>query len=262
MQTIQNNNNSQNILNFNNKDNKNIMNYSDLSQYKLEYNIYELNNLNYNEALIKDKRTYIQYYLSLLKTKHLLLFSFCSPNDYNSKIIKILLLLLSFTIYLIVNALFFNDNTIHNIYIDNGKYNFIYQIPQIIYSSLISIILNIILKTFALSEQNILELKNSKDKKLINNKSKELIRCLYHKFILFFIISFIFLLFFWYYLSIFCAVYENTQIHLIKDTLISFGLSMIYPFGIYLIPGIFRIPSLKTNTRETLYKLSKIIQLI
>ena len=31
MQTIQNNNNSQNILNFNNKDNKNIMNYSDLS---------------------------------------------------------------------------------------------------------------------------------------------------------------------------------------------------------------------------------------
>ena len=87
-------------------------------------------------------------------------------------------------------------------------------------------------------------------------------KLLFYKFILFFILSFIYLLFFWYYISSFCAVYENTQIHLIKDTLISFGLSLIYPFVIYLIPGIFRIPSLKTNKREKMYKLSKIIQLI
>ena len=97
---------------------------------------------------------------------------------------------------------------------------------------------------------------------MINKKSKELIKFLYYKFIAFFIISFFFLLFFWYYISLFCAVYENTQIHLIKDTLISFGLSMIYPFGIYLIPGIFRIPSLRSNNRITMYKFSKIIQSI
>ena len=150
----------------------------------------------------------------------------------------------------------------HKIYIDNGKYNILYQIPQIIYSSLISSILNIILKTLALTEQNIIKLKNINNKILIKKKSDELIKFIYFKFILFFIFSFIFLLFFWYYISIFCAVYENTQIHLIKDTIISFGLSMLYPFGIYLIPGIFRIPSLRCNNREKLYKFSKIIQLI
>ena len=42
----------------------------------------------------------------------------------------------------------------------------------------------------------------------------------------------------------FCAIYKNTQIHLLKDTLMSFGLSMISPFVIYLLPGLFRIPAL------------------
>ena len=59
----------------------------------------------------------------------------------------------------------------------------------------------------------------------------------------------------------FCAIYINTQIHLIKDTLISFGLSLCYPFGIYLIPGIFRIPAL-SNKKKCLYDFSRILQII
>ena len=82
------------------------------------------------------------------------------------------------------------------------------------------------------------------------------------KFILFFLISFLFLIFFWYYLSCFCAVYENTQIHLIKDTFISFGLSLLYPLGLYLLPGFFRIPSLKSKNKKCLYIISRLIQLI
>ena len=59
----------------------------------------------------------------------------------------------------------------------------------------------------------------------------------------------------------FCAIYSNTQIHLIKDTLLSFILSLIEPFVNYLIPGLFRIPALSNNSnRYILYKLSKIVQ--
>ena len=96
------------------------------------------------------------------------------------------------------------------------------KIIQIIYSSLISSILNIILKQLSLSEKNILLLKENKKFKSIYKRSKILMKFLFYKFILFFIIGFIYLLFFWYYISSFCAVYENTQIHLIKYTLISF----------------------------------------
>ncbi len=42
------------------------------------------------------------------------------------------------------------------------------------------------------------------------------------------------------------------------NTLISFGLSFIYPFGIYLFPGFFRIPasSIKKSKRKYLYQIS------
>ena len=98
----------------------------------------ELNNLEYDKALIIDKRTYFQYYWSLLKKKHLLLFTFYPIKDYNLKTIKICLFLFSFSLYFTVNGFFFSDNTMHKIYMDNGKFNLIYLIPQIVYSSYLS----------------------------------------------------------------------------------------------------------------------------
>ena len=166
--------------------------------------------------------------------------------------------------YYTVNALFFSETTMHKIYEDGGVFNIIYQIPQILYSSIISSILNALLKSLSLSERNILDIKHEKNIKILDSKEKQILNCLYYKFMSFFIIIFILLIFFWYYLACFCAVYKNTQIYLLKDSIISFGLSMLYPMGIYLLPGIFRIPSLraKKKNKETIYKLSKIIQLI
>ena len=229
----------------------------------MKFNDEELNNLKYDLALKFDQRKYCEYYISLLKTKHILIFSFFYVKDYNVRIIKIDLFFISFVIYYTVNALFFNDNTMHKIYEDQGTYNIVYQLPQIAYSSLISTALDIFLKLLALSERNILEFKKDKEKTNLNKREKILNSKLSIKFILFFIISTIFLLLFWYYLSMFGAIYRNTQLHLIKDTLISFGLSLFYPLGIYLIPGIFRIPSLSNtkNNRRYLYSLSLLFQL-
>ena len=230
----------------------------------MEYNDEERNNLKYELALKYDKRTYFEYYMSLLKTQHIFIFSFFYSKDYNSRIIKIDLFFISFALSYAVNALFFNDNTMHKIYEDEGSFNFVYQLPQIAYSTIISTVLDILLRLLALSQGNIIDYKKNKDKKDLNKRTKELNDKLNIKFILYFIISFIFLLFFWYYLSMFCAIYRFTQYHLIKDTLISFGLSLIYPFFIYLIPGFFRIPALSNpkNKRKYLYNLSLLFQLL
>jgi hypothetical protein len=204
----------------------------------------------------------VDYYFSLLKSKHIILFTFFNNTDYNSKIIKIYLFLFTFALFLVVNALFFTDSTMHKIYEIKGKYNFINQIPIIFYSSLISSFINKVIKYLSLSENDILEIKYE-----INNtikKSKTVLKCLKAKFILFFILTFILLILFWYYISCFCAIYRNTQIHLIKDTLTSYSLSLIYPFIIYIFPGILRIPSLKAKNKDKgcLYKISNYIQLI
>ena len=227
------------------------------------YNDYELNSLLYEEALEIDKRTYLQYYVSLLRQKHLVIFALCSRNDYNSKIIKIFLFFFSFALYLTVNALFFNYNTMSKIYKDQGEFNFIFQLPQIIYSTLISTFINMIIRTLALSQKNIVEIKRETGPNIFM-KIPQLLKCLSIKFIIFFILSFVLLIFFWFYLGCFCAVYPNTQIHLITDTAISFLLTLVYPFFMNLLPGLLRIPSLKSvnKDKECLYKFSQIIHLI
>ena len=214
------------------------------------------------------KKFRLEYYCSLVRTKNVLIFSFFYDRDYNSKIIKIDLFFVGFAISFTINALFFNDNTMHKIYEDKGEFQFISQLPQIIFSSLISIVLETLLNLLALSEDDIISLKSEKENigKIesidIDKKEKVINKKIKIKLAFYFIVSTVLLLFFWYYLSMFCAVYKNTQIHLIKDTLISFGVSLLYPFFICLLPGIFRIPSLanKKRNRRYLYIISKILQ--
>ena len=258
-------NNLDNSLNKQNKKNKQTKTIKKL--INIEYNPDELNELDYRKAIKYDKRNYCQYYISLLKIKHPILFSFFYNEDYNSKIIKINLFFVSFTIYYTVNALFYNDDTMHVIYESKGSFNLEYKLPKLIYSFLISTVLNKSLSILALSNRNIVELKQNKNIKESQNESFDIkrlkvIKKISIKFILYFIISFLFLVFFWYYLSMFCAIFRNTQYHLIKDTLISFGLSLLYPFEINLAPGWFRIPALSApnKKKEYVYKFSKFIQ--
>jgi hypothetical protein len=230
----------------------------------LGYNDYEMNSLIYIDAVKYDHRSYFQYYFSLIRTKQKLIFTFYLNNDYNSKTIKICLFIFSLSLYFTINALFITENEIHKIFEDSGEYDFIYNIPQILYSVTISSIINIIINFFSLPENNIVEIKQNIN--IIENKNRyiKLFSCLKIKFYCFFIFSLILMIIFWYYISCFCVVYKNTQLYLLKDTLISYVLSLLYPFGINLIPGLFRIPSLKDSNKkkESLYKFSKIIQLL
>ena len=98
----------------------------------LRYNDSELNELEYNVALSADKRSFIAYYLSLLKELNLLILSFWpNNNDYNSRIVKIFLFFFNFVLSLTINAFFFDDNTLHQINEDGGNFYFIYQIIRL-----------------------------------------------------------------------------------------------------------------------------------
>ena len=228
------------------------------------FNEYELNSMDYEDAIKYDKRSFCEYYISLLKRKHPLLFGFCPFKDYNSIIIKSCIFFLSFGIYYAINFVFFNENMIHEIYEDGGKYNILYFLPIICISFAISHILTIIIKFLFLSERNLYEIKKQITYSMACNLQEKVERNLIIKYIIFFIMGIIFLSIFWLFLSSFGAVFQNTQIILVENTLISFGISFIYPFFINIIPGIFRICSLsdKKNNSICLYKISQFLQLL
>ena len=231
-------------------------------QNSIIYTDYEMNSFSYKEAINYDKRSLCKYYISLIRIKQLFIFSFCPMKDYNSRIVKIDLFFLAFCIYCFINCLFFDEKTIHKIYEDEGSYNFVYLGPYSTYSFIISQTLFTFVKYFSLSDKNISEIKMEKSLDLSYDIRYKVEKCIKLKYTCFYILSILFLSFFWYYLSSFGAVYQNTQIYLIKNILISFAFSMLYPFVINLLPSILRIYSLNNKDNECIYKLSRIIQLV
>ena len=220
----------------------------------------ELNELSFKAAVKYDDRTFWKLYFSFLKAEHLLV-RIINKRDYNSVVVKIYLFLYNAGLSYTVNGLFFDDEAIEEIFAEGGQFNFINQLPQIIYSSIITFALFAILDYLALTEDKVLDIKRGKIVKVVEKKANDTIRTLQIKYAFFFILSFVFLLACWYYMTCFCAVYRNTQFHLLKDTLISFGISMLTPFAAKLIPAIFRIYGLRKRS-HIFYRISEFTQML
>ena len=163
-----------------------------------------------------------------------------------------------------MNFAFFDDAMLHMIYKLGGKYDFMYFIPKIVISFAISYVISTIIKYIFLSERNITRIRMQPKLSIAYDISDKEKRNLVIKYTIFFILGLIFLFFFWMLLSSFGAVYQNTQIFIFKNALISFGISLVYSFFIIILPCIFRILSLNSETKnnEGMYKLSKFLQIL
>ena len=253
------------ILDLNIKNNNNFIPSKNINNKVLiKFNDFELNTLEYLNALLYDKRSCGEYYLALLKTKNAILFSFCPRNDYNSIIIRSCIFSLSFSIFYAVNFAFFNDAIMHTIYENGGKYDIVFFLPKIIISFIVSYYITTIIKIIFLSERNIIKVRQQQTLFLAYEISDKVKKNLVIKYVIFFIVGIIFLVFFWMLLSSFGAVYPNTQMFIFKNTLICFAISLVYPFFIIIFPCGCRMCSLKSDdkNKECIYKISKFLQLL
>ena len=119
------------------------------------------------------------------------------------------------------------------------------------------------LKLIFLSDRNISKVRQQSSLSLAQSISDKVRKNLVIKYILFFILGLGFLVFFWMLLSSFGAVYPNTQMFIFKNALISFAMSLVYPFIVYIFPCMFRIGAInsKAKNSECLYTLSKLLQM-
>ena len=82
------------------------------------------------------------------------------------------------------------------------------------------------------------------------------------KLVSFFVFTFLLFLFYWYFISAFCAVYQNTQVIFLRDSGISFITSLVETCIIYGFTNILRAISLSLCCRKKLgcvYKISDLI---
>ena len=214
---------------------------------------YELNDLDYFNALELDNRNFLRIYWYLIKREHLIIFTFFNKNDYNIFSVKLSKLFLAICTDMAFNVFFFSDESMHNIYVSGGKYDYIGQLAQMIYSTIISQILQTFINFLTMTDILYYRIKETLKEKNVDRKQfLFLIKCIKYKINIFYIFSFLLFLFFWYLISAFCAVYKNTQKIFIIDSISSFIMGLIYPFVLYLAPTGLRIISLKAKTKKNL----------
>lgn len=149
------------------------------------------------------------------------------------------------------NTLFFSDKYISQIYFFG--YSVGYHLPKSIYSSILSMILCFILKILIIDYPDEEELEKVVKRFKDYTYKYNLIKKMKRFNLLLFIIAIAISLFYWYYLSAFCAVYRNTQWIVIYDTLLSILISFISIILISLFCATLRVLSLKCQSQSLFY---------
>ena len=256
-----------------------------------QYDNYEYNHMSYHDASELDKRTCLRTYWSVVLREHYVIFTFLSRNDYNLFYVKIERFFILICTEMTMNGMFFLHETMYRK--KTGGITFAQKLPQIIFSLIVTHIMEIILCFLGMTDTHYYEIKalpklnkyntnnetienffrnekrekdfskkyqNAKNEK--DNKIFNILNCIERKLTAFFVFTFLVFLFHWYFISAFCAVYQNTQKIFLRDSGIAILTSLIDPFIIYGITCILRAISLTLCCRKKLsciYKTSELI---
>ena len=226
---------------------------------------YELDHLNYLDALQLDKRNCCKIYCALLKREHNLLSLCFSCNDYNLFFAKGAKLLLNIATLMAMNAFLFADKSFHKFFMSGVNYYINYQILQISLSVIITCCFEILVCYLTFTDKYFYEIKALQKKETNGNKIFDILKCIRYKLLIFYVCTFILILFYWYFVSAFCAVYHNTLKNYLTDCAISFLIFSFIPFIIYGIIAILRTISLGDKNKKSLkciYVISQTLPII
>ena len=223
--------------------------------------IEELQDINYEKAIIYDKRNYLRIFLAYLVDKQIIFETFCTENYLYLFIIKCSFFVYNLQINFFLNSPFYTDEYISNAYYNNGVLDFISGLPKSIYSSMSTLITTNLLRILSNNKDElrrlIKEKRNDKNyKDFINIKLKKL----KYKLIVFFMIVFILGIFFSYYVTAFCSVYRYSQKYLIYGFFESFALDFFISIIISIFLSLLRYISIKKRAKY-LFQTSNIINL-
>jgi len=226
---------------------------------KLFQDIYNLQDMDYEEAVIYDKRGYLRMYLGFLVDTQIILGTFCTDNHLDLFVIKLSFFIFTFQISFFLNALFYTDEYISNAYHNNGVLDFISGLPKSIYSYIATLITTNLLRMLSNSKNELIRLikGNIMFKTylyLIHVKLAKLRK----KLIIYFTLVFLLTLFFLYYVSAFCAVYKYSQKYWFFGCIESFGMDALVSILICFFLALFRFISIQ-NHIKCLYITSNII---
>ena len=227
-----------------------------------EYLATDLNELDYDDVIEKDNRTFCEYFLEIIKVKQLIINSFFIEDKIKNKSIKNIIFILNIDCYLLFNGLLYSEKVLIQLYNNNAE-TFVQFISRnfghLIYIFIIMRVVNEFLDCFIIKEKKIKGIfirgknkiqKIKADLIVLTNKIEKY-------YIAFIIFSFIIILLSFFYISCFNDVYYYTRIEWIKSTSIFFIIIQLFSIFLILIGTLLRFISIKCKS-EKIYNLSNI----
>jgi hypothetical protein len=244
---------------FNNENLKKEYNYFIDSKFNLE--IYTFEN-----AILYEKRKFWQLYYICLLSQERFLNTFVLKSPLEIKTLRISLFIFNYSCDFALNSLFYTNQKISDKYYYNGNklrlFILVNNITISLFSSLVSILIINFLNFLTHSKKGIHtifnEIKNKSNQKELKyiNKNNIFIERLYKichilkfKIACYIILEFSLLLFFFYYVTVFCIVYQKTQIDWLYDSIISIFLSILIKLLFAFFISILYIISLKYKSK-------------
>ena len=224
----------------------------------------DFEDMDYDDAVKKDKRKFSTYLYDKLKTSQIILNTFYNDEPLRPKSIKILLFILDIDLYFLVNGLFFNEEYISEIYHLEEEETFFSFIPRawnrFLYATLVGGTVNYVIDCFFIEEKKIKGIfKREKDNSLfLKYETIKIIRDLNKRYNYFIILSFIVIIFTWYYVSCFNYVYKYSRSEWIKSTIAIIIIMQIISVLACLLESIIRFLGFKLKS-EKIYKISLLL---
>ena len=243
----------------------------DINPEKYDKNFFEeymktsLDDLEFDDAVVLDKRKYCEHMRENLLEDQIIASTFIVEDPIKPRSIKIILFGLNVILYFVVNGLFFSEEVISKLYnVNEDEENFFSYFPRsierLIYTTIVSIVVAMIADFFFISESKIKGIFR-RDKDDIKNLKKniiELVADLKKRYFAFIIIVSVILLISFFYLLCFNYVYPYTQIEWIKSSITIMIIMQILSTLKCILETSLRYLSYKFNS-EKLYKISKIL---
>ena len=238
------------------------INPGDIKFFK-EYLNTPLGELEYDDAIVEDKRKFIKCFCEILKERQMIAYTFIAEDPLKTRCIKIMVLCLNMIVYFVINGLFFNEEYIGEIFNSTGENFFSFfprSLSKFFFCALYNEIISYIIDFFFLEEKKIVGIyKREKDNKsILKKRIKELIKEIKERYLAFIIVVFVIILISFYYLLCFNYVYPHSQIEWVKSSIVILIIMQILSILSCLLESGLRIGSFKCQS-EKMYKISKLL---
>ena len=221
----------------------------------------ELEDMNFHDVALIDRRLFFDYFCDKLKKKQLILQLFFENSPIKPKTIKILLLILDIEICFVVNAMFINEDYVSKIFHSKSKDNFFSFFPRaidrIFYSIVASIIVSYFIGCLFVEESKIKGVLKREKNDIINLKLQIniIMKEVKIRYTIFIIITVAFSIFSWLYISCFNNIYPHMKLEWIKSSVLVIILIHVLSIFVILIETLLRFISFEIKS-ERMYKAS------